>query len=171
LNRSTNISPFRKERNAMALNKPLVLILCTGNSCRSQMAEGFLRKYQGDEFDVQSAGTQPKEQVHPLAVEVMAEVGIDMSHQRPKSSSTYLGHYPVRHILIVCDKANMTCPRIWPGALTRTYLPFDDPAAIEGSDEEKLEGFRKVRDEIEQAMRAWSPEKAEPWFAKRGATH
>jgi arsenate reductase len=155
----------------MAINKPLVLILCTGNSCRSQMAEGFLRKYQGDKFDVQSAGTQPKEQVHPLAVEVMAEVGIDISDHRPKSSSTYLGHHPVRHILIVCDKANMTCPRIWPGALTRTYLPFDDPAAIEGSDEEKLEGFRKVRDEIEQAMQGWSPEKAEPWFAKRGETH
>jgi arsenate reductase len=151
----------------MAVNKPLVLILCTGNACRSQMAEGFLRKYHGDTFDVQSAGTQPKEEVHPLAVQVMAEVGIDIGGHRPKSSMTYLGHHPVRHILIVCDKANMTCPRIWPGALTRTYLPFDDPARFVGRENEKLDGFRRVRDGIEMAMREWLPAKAEPWFASK----
>lgn len=74
------------------------------------MAEGFLRQFQGNQFDIQSAGTRPQEQVHPLAVLVMAEVGIDISHQRPKSSTTYLGHHPVRHILIVCDKANYDVP-------------------------------------------------------------
>src|SRR5688572_30302526 len=94
--------------------KPVVLVLCTGNSCRSQMAEGFLRKYHGDKYEVGSAGTDPKPEVHPLAVRVMAEAGIDISRQRPKSLTDYLGHAPVRYVLIVCDKANDTCPRTWP---------------------------------------------------------
>ena len=145
---------------------PIVLILCTGNSCRSQMAEAFLKKYQGDQYDVQSAGTEPKPEVHPLAIKVMAEAGIDISGQRPKSSTDFLGHMPVRHILIVCDKANMSCPRIWPGVLSRTYLPFDDPAEASGTDEEKLAVFRRVRDELDAAMRDWTPEVAERW-AKR----
>src|SRR5688572_4893088 len=137
--------------------KPIVLILCTGNSCRSQMAEGFLRKYHGERFDVHSAGVDPKNEVHPLAVQVMREVGIDISAQRPKPLSEYLGKQPVRHVLIVCDRANDSCPRIWPGAFTRQYLPFEDPAEAMGSDAEKLAVFRRVRDEIESAMRAWQP--------------
>ena len=137
--------------------KPVVLILCTGNSCRSQMAEALLRQHAGDEFDVHSAGTQPKKQVHPLAVEAMREIGIDISAQQPKDLTEYLGHLPVRHLLIVCDKANMTCPRIWPGALTRTYLPFDDPAEAHGSREEQMAVFRRVRDEIGEAMKTWQP--------------
>jgi len=141
----------------VAARNPIVLILCTGNSCRSQMAEAFLRKYQGDRYEVHSAGTNPKQDVHPLAVEVMAVVGIDISRQKPKSSSMYLGHYPVRHILIVCNNANMSCPRIWPGAYTRTYLPFDDPAEVEGTDDEKLAAFRRVRDELDEAMSTWEP--------------
>ena len=123
----------------MATRSPIVLILCTGDSCRSQMAGALLQKYQCNQYDVHSAGTSPKGEVHPVAVEVMAEVGIDISQQKPKSSSVYLGHSPVRHILIVCNHANMSCPRIWPGAHTRTYLPFGDPAEAEGT------GRRKTR--------------------------
>lgn len=138
--------------------KPMVLILCTGNSCRSQMAEGFLRKYHGDQYDVHSAGVEPKDHVHPLAVEVMAEAGVDISAQRPKALEGYLGHKPVRHLLIVCDKAGESCPRVWPGAYTRSYMPFDDPDKLTGSDEVKRDGFRRVRDEIETSMKSWQPE-------------
>lgn len=141
----------------MLTHKPIVLVLCTGNSCRSQMAEAFLRTYHGDEYDVHSAGTAPQERVHPLAVRVMAEAGIDISASRPKSLSEFLGRVPVRHVLIVCGSANESCPRLWPGAFSRTFLPFDDPAAIQGSGEARLQGFRRVRDEIDRAMRSWEP--------------
>jgi arsenate reductase len=141
----------------MAARLPMVLILCTGNSCRSQMAEALLRKHQGNKYDVHSAGMDPKEEVHPLAIRVMAEIGIDISHHRPKSSREYLGFHPVRHILIVCNKANGTCPRIWPGAFTRTYMPFDDPAEAEGTEAEKLTVFRRVRDELDQMLAIWEP--------------
>ena len=141
----------------MATHPPMVLILCTGNSCRSQMAEALLRKHQGDKYEVHSAGMDPKEEVHPLAVKVMAEIGLDISRQRTKSSREYLGHHPVRHVLIVCDKANGTCPRIWPGAYTRTYMPFDDPAEAEGTEAQKLAVFRRVRDQLDEAMAAWEP--------------
>ena len=142
------------------MNKPIVLILCTGNSCRSQMAEAFLRKYQGDTYEVASAGTEPKSEVHPLAVRVMNEIGIDIGQQRPKDASDFLGKAPVRHLLIVCDRANASCPRIWPGTYTRTYLPFDDPAHAEGTVEQQLEVFRRVRDEIGDEMKTWRPEPA-----------
>ena len=142
--------------------KPMVLVLCTGNSCRSQMAEGFLRKRHGDKYDVGSAGTDPKPEVHPLAVRVMSDAGIDISHQRPESLMDYLGRAPVRHLLIVCDKAHGTCPRIWPGAYTRDYMPFDDPAEAEGTEQERLAVFRRVRDEIGRAMRDWEPQVARP---------
>lgn len=141
----------------MAARLPMVLILCTGNSCRSQMAEALLRKHQGSKYDVHSAGMDPKDEVHPLAIKVMAEIGIDISQHRPKSSRDYLGHHPVRHILIVCNKANGTCPRIWPGAFTRTYMPFDDPAEAEGTEAERLAVFRRVRDELDQMLANWEP--------------
>ena len=138
--------------------KPMILVLCTGNSARSQMAEGFLRKYQGEKFTSASAGTEPKPQVHPLAVAVMREVGIDISQQRPKDIKEFLGKAPVRHVLIVCDNANQSCPRTWPGTFSRTFMPFDDPAAAGGSEAEKLAVFRRVRDEIERAMKGWVPD-------------
>ena len=141
-------------------NKPMVLVLCTGNSCRSQMAEGFLRKYHGDKFTVASAGTEPKPEVHPLAVRVMREIDIDMSAHRPEPLTNYLGRAPVRHVLIVCDRASGTCPRIWPGTISRDYMPFDDPADAEGTEEEVLSVFRRVRDEIGRAMHEWKPEPA-----------
>lgn len=136
-----------------------ILVLCTGNSCRSQMAEGFLRKYHGDRFDIHSAGTAPKDRVHPLAVRVMGEVGVDISAQRPRDVEEFLGKLPLTHLLIVCDRANASCPRVWPGSLSRTYMPFDDPADATGSEEQVLTVFRRVRDEIDHAMREWTPPK------------
>ncbi len=143
------------------MGKPIALVLCTGNSCRSQMAEAFLRKYQGDRYDVHSAGTDPKGEVHPLAVRVMDEVGQDITGQRPKSSDAYLGKLPVRHVLIVCDNANQTCPRTWPGAFTRSFVPFDDPAHATGTEAEQLKVFRRVRDEIDATMKTWTPKDAD----------
>jgi arsenate reductase len=138
-------------------NNPLVLILCTGNSCRSQMAEGFLRHYHGDRYEVASAGTHPAPAVHPLAVRVMGEIEIDISAQRPNALTDFLGKAAVRHLLIVCDKANGTCPRIWPGCYSRQSMPFEDPAEATGSDEQVLAVFRRVRDEIGRSMRDWQP--------------
>lgn len=135
--------------------KPAILILCTGNSCRSQMAAGFFRAWAGERFDVHSAGTEPKDAVHPLAVQAMAEIGIDISAHRPKSLNGYLGHLPVRHLFIVCGGAEQKCPRIFPGVLTRTFWPFDDPAEFDGTPEATLEKFRHVRDQIAAKVKAW----------------
>jgi len=139
-------------------NKPNVLFLCTGNSCRSQMAEGFLRAYGGDRFDVYSAGTDPAERVHPLAVQVMHEKGIDITHQEPKNLKQYLGRMAVGHLIVVCAGANEACPRIFPGMMNRLFWPFDDPAVFVGSSEATLENFRTVRDEIEERIKQWLKE-------------
>jgi arsenate reductase len=138
--------------------KPNVLFLCTGNSCRSQMADGFLREHTSDQFESLSAGTHPTECVHPLAVQVMAERGIDISRQAPKNVSLYLGQIPVAHLIIVCDGANEKCPRVVPGMLNRMFWPFDDPATFTGSPEAILEKFRTVRDEIESRIKQWLEE-------------
>jgi len=98
-----------------------VLFLCTGNSCRSQMAAGLLRELAGDRFDVYSAGTDPAERVHPLAIEVMAERDIDISGNEPTDVRKYLGRLPVRHLIIVCQGANESCPSTFPGALDRLF--------------------------------------------------
>ncbi len=139
------------------MGKPKVLFLCTGNSCRSQMGEGFLRNMAGDKFEVMSAGMDPSGEVHPLAVKVMDEVGIDISGQKPKDISKILGHEWISYVIIVCDKANATCPRLWPGLAdeNRIFWPFDDPAHAEGTQEEKLEFFRRVRDEIRAKLADW----------------
>ncbi len=139
-------------------NRPNILILCTGNSCRSQMAEGFLRKMAGDRFDVFSAGTDPAERVHPLAVEVMAETGIDISGKEPTDLSEFLGRMAVRHLIIVCKGANEKCPRVFPGSMNRLFWPFDDPASFEGTPAATLEKFRSVRDQIEMRIRTWLAE-------------
>jgi arsenate reductase len=135
--------------------KPKVLFLCTGNSCRSQMAEGLLRELAHDSFDVYSAGTDPAERVHPLAVEVMQERGIDISGQRPKHVKEFLGRLPVRDLIIVCSGADEACPRVFPGMLHRRLWPFDDPAAFAGSPEATRARFRAVRDEIEAKLKEW----------------
>jgi arsenate reductase (thioredoxin) len=135
--------------------KPAVLFLCTGNSCRSQMAEGFLRHFAGDRFEAISAGTEPAEHVHPMAIEVMNEKEVDIRQQVPKEVSEYLGRIPVRHLIIVCDGANAKCPRVFPGMMNRMFWPFDDPAKFEGSRAATLEKFRTVRDQIEIRIKQW----------------
>ena len=137
-----------------------VLILCTGNSCRSQMAEGLLRELGGDRFQAHSAGTQPAAEVHPLAVQVMAERGIDIGGQRPKDVKEFLGQMAVAYLIVVCDGANKSCPRVFPGMTERLYWPFDDPAQFVGTEMAKLEKFRAVRDQIESKLKQWLKELA-----------
>jgi arsenate reductase len=135
------------------MNKQLrVLILCTGNSARSQMAEGILRHEGRDHFDVLSAGTEPS-RVNPLAIEAMYEIGIDISHHRSKSVDEFSGQ-EFDYVITVCDKANVNCP-IFPGQVRRIHWSFDDPAAAEGSEEERIAVFRRVRDQIQQRLKAF----------------
>ena len=115
------------------------MILCTGNSARSQMAEGLLRHEAGDRFEVFSAGTKPS-RVRPEAIEAMAELGIDISTHRSKSVDEFVGQ-PLDYVITVCSNANETCP-VFPGATSRLHWPFDDPAA------EDTAAFRRVRDQI-----------------------
>jgi arsenate reductase len=136
-------------------SKPNVLFLCTGNSCRSQMAEGFLRELGGDRFEAHSAGTEPAERVHPVAIEVMGEKGIDIGRAEPKNVGDFLGRLPVRHLIVVCDGADEKCPRVFPGMMNRMFWPFDDPAAFVGDAEAMVEEFRRVRDQIETRIKQW----------------
>jgi arsenate reductase len=134
---------------------PGVLVLCTGNSARSQMAEAFLRLHGGDRFPVFSAGTEPAAEVNPLAVEVMRERGIDLSGHRPKHLRQYLGTLPIHTVIIVCDGAARSCPAVWPGARQRLLWPFEDPAAADGGEAERIAKFREVRDAIEAQVVEW----------------
>lgn len=134
-------------------HKERVLILCTGNSARSQMAEGILRNIAGDRFEVESAGTIASF-VRPLAIAAMAEIGIDISGHRSKSLDEFRDT-PFDHVITVCDNANETCP-IFPGAAKRIHWSFDDPAEAVGSDEQRLAMFRRVRDEIADKLRTFA---------------
>jgi arsenate reductase len=133
-------------------NKLRVLILCTGNSARSQMAEGLLRHLGGTRYEVFSAGTKPAG-VNPLAIEAMREVGIDISTQRSKSAAEFAGQ-EFAAVITVCDNAAEECP-IFPGAPQRAHWSLTDPAAVSGTKEEKLGAFRKVRDELERRIQAF----------------
>ena len=137
-----------------------VLFLCTGNSCRSQMAEGFLRELGGDRFESFSAGMNPSGETHPLAVKAMEEVGIDITTQRPKGVEEFLGKEWIKWLIIVCNKAKQSCPRVWPMLAdeNRLYWPLDDPAEATGSEEERMQVFRRVRDEIRMKIEAWLSE-------------
>jgi len=146
--------------------KPKVLILCTHNSARSQMAEGFLRKYASDHFEVYSAGLEPTE-VHPYAQRVMAEVGIDISRQYSKSVLDFLGKMHFGYVITVCSKAEQECP-IFPDVSVRLHWPFPDPAAAVGSEEEQLAVFRTVRDQIDERIRNWLGEQGIPVAAHKG---
>lgn len=133
-------------------DKKRVLILCTGNSARSQMAEGLLRHHSGDQFEVESAGTRPSH-VRPEAIQAMREIGIDISGQRSKSVDEFAGQN-FDYVLTVCDHAKETCP-IYPGHSNRMHHNFQDPAEVEGSEEQRLAAFRKVRDEIRMYLRTF----------------
>ena len=141
------------------MDKQRVLFLCTGNSARSQMAEAFLRKYGGDRFEAHSAGLEPKG-LNPFTVKVMAEVGIDVSGQTSKGVDTYLGKILFQYLITVCDDADKNCPTVWPGVNARMHWSFQDPAAVEGSEEEKLATFREVRDLIEVRIKNWLAEQS-----------
>lgn len=138
---------------------PHVLILCTGNSARSQMAEALLRSMAPDRFVVHSAGLQPAERVHPLALAVLEEAGVPTDGLRPKPVKEFLGREAFRHIVFVCSDADNACPRIFPGMVRETHWAFEDPARAEGSEEERLAVFRRVRDEIRDALGAWIAER------------
>src|SRR6478609_2943254 len=126
--------------------KPLVLVLCTGNSCRSHLAEGILRNSAKDHFRVASAGSKPAGYVHPLAIKVMSEIGIDISKHTSKHMNEFLAQR-VETVITVCGNADQACP-VFPGQMNRYHWPFEDPAHATGTEEEKLEVFRKVRDQI-----------------------
>lgn len=138
----------------MRIEKPTILILCTGNSCRSHLAEGLLRATAGDLFEVASAGARPAGYVHPLAIAVMKEIGIDISGHRSKHMNEFL-HVPVETVITVCGNADQACP-IYPGQVNRHHWPFEDPAHATGTEEEKLAVFRRVRDEIRRRFTAYA---------------
>ncbi len=135
------------------MNKAKVLFLCTGNSARSQMAEGLLRAMAGEQFDVFSAGTEPKGSILPEVQEAMREIGIDISSQWSKSVTEYLGKAVFAHVVTVCSDAEEKCPAVFLNMGTHEHWPFDDPAKID--DEHRLESTRVVRDQIEQRLRLW----------------
>ena len=136
------------------MSKPLVLILCTGNSCRSHMAEGILRAAAGDLLDVHSAGSKPAGYVHPLAIQAMAEIGIDISGHTSKHMDTFLDR-GVHTVITVCGNADQACP-IFPGQAARHHWGFDDPAHATGSEDEQRAVFRRVRDEIRRVFEAYA---------------
>jgi arsenate reductase len=137
------------------VEKTGVLILCTGNSCRSQIAEAFLRRHGGDRFEVRSAGSEPAPAIHPLTYKVMSERGFELAEHSPKDYRDILDAIPLDYVIVVCDGAARSCPAIWPGGAERLLWPFDDPAAFEGSEEQRTAGFRRVRDEIEARIVDW----------------
>ena len=130
-----------------------VLILCTGNSCRSQMAEAIWNRSGGDQWQAESAGSRPAGYVHPLAVQVMHEIGTDISQYRSKSLDEYRDA-SLDLVVTVCDSARESCPAL-PGAVEMLHWPFDDPADASGNEAEKLDAFRRVRDEIAEKVAAF----------------
>jgi len=135
------------------VTKPGILALCTGNSARSQMAEGFLRHHLGGRYEVFSAGTRPS-RVRAEAIAVMREAGIDISFHRSKSVDEFAGR-EFAYVITVCDQARESCP-VFPGATERIHWSFDDPAAVEGSQAEREAAFRRVRDQIGERIRSFA---------------
>lgn len=138
-------------------DKKRVLILCTGNSARSQMAEGLLRHDAGDRFTVESAGTKPSA-VRPEAIAVMKELGIDITPHRSKNVDEFAGQ-DFDYVLTVCDNAKENCP-VFFGKAARLHENFEDPAAVEGSEAKRLAEFRRVRDELRAYLRSFPPDHA-----------
>jgi arsenate reductase len=121
------------------------------------MAEAFLRKYGGDEFEAYSAGLEPKG-IHPYTERVMEEVGIRLSGQRSKHVKEYMGKVHFGYLITVCDEAEASCPTTFPGIGQRLHWSFEDPSAFRGTEDEKLAKFREVRDQLEQRIKAWLAE-------------
>ncbi len=138
----------------LPIMKPTVLILCTGNSCRSHMAEGILRAAAGDLLDVQSAGSKPAGYVHPLAIKALAEIGIDISGHHSKHMDEFLSQN-VETVVTVCGNADQACP-MFPGQMNRHHWGFDDPAHATGTEDEQMAVFRRVRDEIRRVFEAYA---------------
>jgi arsenate reductase len=136
------------------LPKPGVLILCTGNSCRSHMAEGILRAAAGDILEVHSAGSKPAGYVHPMAIALMAEIGIDLSTHTSKHMNDFLDQH-VQTVITVCGRADEACP-LFPGQVHRYHWGFDDPAHATGTEAEITSAFRRVRDEIRLVFEAYA---------------
>ena len=134
--------------------KPSILILCTGNSCRSHLAEGILRAEAGDILDIHSAGSKPAGYVHPLGIQVMKEIGIDISGHHSKHMNDFLQRN-IESVISVCGDADQACP-MFPGQVNRHHWGFDDPALATGTEEEKLAVFRRVRDEIRRVFTAYA---------------
>ena len=141
------------------MTKQKILFLCTGNSARSQMAEAFVRKYARDRYEVYSAGLEPKG-LNPLTVKVMDEIGIDVSGQTSKSIDTYYGKMHFQYLVTVCDDADKNCPTGIPGVDKRMHWSFQDPAAFQGMEEEKIAKFREVRDLIAEKIINWLAEQS-----------
>jgi len=135
-------------------SKPTVLILCTGNSCRSHMAEGILRNAAGDLLEVRSAGSKPAGYVHPKAIQALSELGIDISGHTSKHMNEFLNG-TVTTVITVCGNADQACP-MFPGQVNRYHWGFDDPAHATGSEEEVLNEFRRVRDQIKLVFEAYA---------------
>jgi len=148
----------------MPSSKPTVLILCTGNSCRSHLAEGILRQVAGDILNVVSAGSKPAGYVHPLGIAAMQEIGIDLSGHRSKSWDEFKNE-PIETVITVCGNADAACP-IFPGQVNRHHWPFYDPAHATGTDEEKMSAFRRVRDEIRRTFTAYADGRRDALKAK-----
>jgi len=134
--------------------KRKILILCTGNSCRSHMAEGILRAVAGDLFEVFSAGSKPKGSVHPLAIEALREIGIDASGHRSEHLDTYMGA-GIQTVVTVCGNADQACPT-FPGQVTRYHWGFEDPPHAMRAGESELDAFRRIRDEIKLVFEAYA---------------
>ena len=139
--------------------KPTVLILCTGNSCRSHMAEGILKSAAGESLNVQSAGSNPAGYVHPLAIKALGEIGIDISSNTSKHMNEFL-QQDVETVITVCGNADQACP-VYPGQVNRFHWPFFDPAKAEGSEEDIYEKFKTVRDEIRKVFTDYGKERIE----------
>lgn len=136
------------------MSKPLILILCTGNSCRSHLAEAILRRAVRGIVDVASAGSKPAGYVHPMAIEVLKEIGIDASTHRSKHLSEFI-HLPVSTVITVCGNADQVCP-VFPGQINRYHWGFKDPGHATGTPEDILKEFRQVRDEIRLVFEAYA---------------
>ena len=139
------------------MSKTKVLFLCTGNSARSQMAEALLRKHAGDKFEAYSAGLEPKV-INPLTLQVMKEIGLNLEDHYSKHVREYMGKIHFGYLITVCSDADQKCPATFPDISHRLHWSFEDPAAFVGTDQEKLQKFREVRDLIEDRIKKWLAE-------------